>query len=400
MTDTDIRGPILFGVLRVATTAFSREFRLRVVGRRLMGVLGLGVSRLRSHWRTVLLMLCAPVLLGQGNAPVVSAIRYTLEIEVAGQRYSATSVVQRSATPRSALPRELAGSNAFKSRGDGLGIRLADGRAFVSTVPEFIVPPGYDVADASKVARFLAEGKTYPVSNVQLSSRASSKSAFIFDSTVAPKTAWRFDWLNPAATLGPGARIVRYDMTPTDDPPTFDLGKVVPWVVTDRRPSLVSRHPDDEWFGFEAFRARVKQPEVRASAKPVEMSWGTSRTTWLDATDSFAFGSHREKLSDMQQIGLRYSDDLARITLLPEETSAPPTVYVQRTRIPKHRPGNRFEFWSPHVCVLPAGCANILDRAPKGVSAGALIDPTTDVLYLIDLDHFTTETLMFQMDER
>jgi hypothetical protein len=163
---------------------------------------------------------------------------------------------------------------------------------------------------------------------------------------------------------------------------------------------MVSRDPDDEWFGFEAFRARVKQLEVRASAKPVEMISDASKTTWLDATDSFAFGSHREKLSDMQQIGLHYSDDLTRVTLLPEETRVPPTVYVQLTRIPGHRSGSTFEFWSPEVCVLPPGCANILDRAPMGVSAGALINPTTDLLYLVDLDHFTTETFMFQIDER
>jgi hypothetical protein len=144
----------------------------------------------------------------------------------------------------------------------------------------------------------------------------------------------------------------------------------------------------------------VKQPEVRASAKPVEMTSGANSTIWLDATDAFAFGSHREKLSDMQTIGVQYSDDLTRITLLPEETRVPPAVYVQLTRIPRHRSGNRFEFWSPEVCVLPPGCVNILDRAPMGVSAGALINPTTDVLYLVDLDHFTTETFMFQMDER
>jgi hypothetical protein len=355
---------------------------------------------LRTCRQVMLMVVAAPLLSSAAEAPVVSAIRYTLVIEVGGQQYSATSVVQRTATPRSALPPELAGSNAFKSRGEGLGIRLADGRAFVSTIPIFTLPPGYDLRDANKVAQFAREGRSFPIQPAQLSLSTHKTSAFIFDSAVAPKTAWKFDWLDPAATLGPGARILRYDMRPTDDPPTFDLGKIVPWVVIDRRPSMVSRNPDDEWFGFEAFRAKVKQPEVRTSAKPVEMTAGANSTIWLDATDAFAFGSHREKLSDMQTIGVQYSDDLTRITLLPEEARVPPAVYVQLTRIPRHRSGNRFEFWSPEVCVLPPGCANILDRAPMGVSAGALINPTTDVLYLVDLDHFTTETFMFQMDER
>jgi len=348
-----------------------------------------------------LVVVLAPFLTAESKAPpVVSAIRYTLEIEMDGQRYMATSVVQRAAVARSALPPELAGSNAFKSRGEGLGIRLADGRAFVSTIPIFTLPPGYDFRDADKVAEFAREGRSFPVQPAQLSLSTHKTSAFIFDSADAPKTAWKFDWLDPTATLGPGARIVRYDMTPTDDPPTFDIGKIVPWVVIDRRPSMVSRDPDDEWFGFRAFRATVKEPQVRTSAKPVEMISGASRTTWLDATDSFAFGSHLDKLSDVQPIGLRYSDDLARITVLPEQTRIPPTVYVQLARIPRHWPGSPFEFWNPEVCVLPAGCANILRRAPMGVSGGALIDPAAVVLYLIDLDHFTTETSMFQMDEK
>jgi hypothetical protein len=346
----------------------------------------------------VLLIVRVLATCGEAQAaPVVSAIRYTLEIEVDGQKYTATSVVQRTAVPRSELPPSRAGSNAFKWRGEGLGFVLEDGRAFVAAAPEFMVPPGYDVADASKVARFVTEGRTYPVRLAQPPARTNSKSAFIFDNAVAPKTAWKFDWLNPGGTLGPGARIVRYDMMPTDDPPTFDLGKVMPWIVTNRQGSRTLRDSDDEWYGFQAFRARVKQPEVRSSAKPVEMSSGTSSSVWLDATDSIGFGIYRDKFSDMQPIGVRYSEDLTRVTLLPQETAVPPTVYVQQTRIPKHRPGKALEFWSPAICISGAGCANILDRGPAGVPAGALIDPTTELVYLVDLDRFTTDTFMFQM---
>jgi hypothetical protein len=348
----------------------------------------------------LVVVVAAPLLSLAAEAPVVSAIRYTLEIEVGGQQYSATSVVQRMALPRSALPPELAGSNAFKSRGEGLGIRLADGRAFVSTIPIFTLPPGYDLRDANKVAQFAREGRSFPVQYAQLSLSAHRTSAFIFDNAVAPKTAWKFDWLDPAATLGPGARILRYDMTPTDDPPTFDLDKVMPWIVTNRQGSRAIRDPDDEWYGFQAFRARVKQPEVRSAAKPVEMSLGASRVTWLDATDAIGFGIYQQKFSDVQPIGLRYSQDLTRVTLLPEEAFVPPTAYVQQSRIPKHRPGKPLEFWSPAVCILPAGCANILDRGPMGVPAGALIDPATEIVYLVDLGRFTTDTFKFQMDEK
>jgi hypothetical protein len=356
--------------------------------------------RSRPFQLAMVLVIAAPLVSSAAESPVVSAIRYTLEIEVGGQQYSATSVVQRTAAPRSSLPPDRAGSNSFKVSGEGLGIVLADGRALVSTVPTFIVPPGYDAADASKVAEFVAEGKSYPVSPVQLSAQTSPNSAFVFDSAIAPKTAWRFDWLDPAGTLGPGARIVRFVMTPTRDPPTFDLGKIVPWVVIDRRNSPIVTPPDDYWFGLRAYQAKVRQPEVQASAKPVEMISDTGRTTWLDATDSFAFASGwAEKVSDVRPIGVNYSDGLARVTLLPEETPGPPTPYVQRARIPKHRPGNPYEFWSPDICVSPAGCASILDRGPKGMPAGALIDPATEVVYLVELDYFTTGKDSFQRGE-
>jgi REP element-mobilizing transposase RayT len=42
-------------------------------------------------------------------------------------------------------------------------------------------------------------------------------------------------------------------------------------------------------------------------------------------------------------------------------------LFQGHTRIPKHRPRNPYEFWSPDVCVSAVGCSKILDRGPQGV---------------------------------
>jgi hypothetical protein len=333
--------------------------------------------------------------------PVISSIRYTLEVEVAGQRYVATSVAQTVVYSKLKWQFEIGTDYRFRFRGEGLGIRLADGRALAVKYPRFKEPPGYNTTNRATVERFAAEGRSYPVELNPRRLLANPTDAFVFDDAVAPKQAWRFDWLHPERTLGPGARVVRFDMTPTHDPPTSDLGKAVPWVVTDRRtsPRQMIAGDKDSWYGFSAFRAKLTNFEARDEAREIALTTGADLSKWLDATDTVAHRYVSSLVTEAEPIGVQYSDDFGRITLLPDE-GALPTLFVQRARMMRRQPASEVEYWTPVVCIRRAGCADILMR-PSGLSkmTGALINPANDIVYITHLDSFTTANVEFQIDE-
>lgn len=336
------------------------------------------------------------------DAPVISSIRYTLEVDVAGQRYLATSVAQTLVYSKSEWQFEIGTKYVFRSRGEGLGIRLADGRALAVKYPRFKPPPGYHDTDRAIVERFASDGRSYPVELNPKRLFANPTDAFVFDDAVAPKRAWRFDWMHPERTLGPGAQIVRFDMMPTRDPPTFDLGKTVPWVVADRRKSRQQMIPGDEdvWFGFDAFRAKFKNPDPLDEANEVVLTEETHQTKWIDASDRFSRGGMWSLVTDVEPIGVRYSEDFGTITLLGDRSATvAPTLFVQSRRMKRREPANPVEQWTPVVCILHTGCADILSRAP-GLSktTGALINPASDDVYIARRNGFTTANTEFQKD--
>jgi hypothetical protein len=336
-----------------------------------------------------------------GNEPVISSIRYELEIEAGGKRYGAVSVVQTFVYEKSEWTFEIGQKYLYRYRGEGLGIRLDDGRALVVKVPNLKIPRDYKPYDKDVVARFAVEQKSFPIDLRPIGS--GPPQAFVFDDAVAPTQAWRLDWMHPERTLGPGARIVRFDMTPTREPPTFDLDKAVPWVVVDRRKSRQQMIPGDEdvWFGFDAFRAKLKKLDARDDAKEIVLTGEMHQTKWLDATDRFSRGGMWSLVTAVEAIGVRYSADFGTIMLLGDESlTVAPTLFVQRGRMKRREPGNPVEQWAPVVCVVDAGCADILS-GPPGLSkmTGALINPATDDVYIARRDGFTTANTEFQKNE-
>jgi hypothetical protein len=186
------------------------------------------------------------------------------------------------------LAPDLGQQYQYRYQGEGLGIRLDDGRAVAVKRPALWIPPDYKPYDKDVVLRFAAEQKLFPI---ELRSVGTGPPrGFVFDDAVSPSQAWRLDWQHAERTLGRGARIVRFDMTPTREQPTFDLGKAVPWVVIDRRKSPQQMMPSDEdvWFGFEAFRAKLKSLDVREEAKDVTLTEEAHQTKWLDASERFS----------------------------------------------------------------------------------------------------------------
>jgi hypothetical protein len=334
--------------------------------------------------------------------PVISAFRYTLEVEVAEQHYLATSVAQTLVYSKPDWQFEIGTKYFFRFRGEGLGIRFADGRVLAVKYPRFREPPGYDDTNRAIVERFAADGRSYPVELNRERLSANPTDAFVFDDAAAPRQAWRLDWMHPERTLGPGARIVRFDMTPTHDPPTFDLGKIVPWVVVDRRKSRQQMIPGDEdvWFGFDAFRAKFKNLDPLDEAKEVVLTEETHQTKWLDASDRFSRGGMSSLLTEVEPISVRYSEDFGTITLLGDGSpTVAPTLFVQRGRMKRREPANPVEQWTPVVCILHTGCADILSR-PPGLSktTGALINPASDDVYIARRNGFNTANTEFQKD--
>jgi hypothetical protein len=329
----------------------------------------------------------------------VYSIRYTLEVEAGRERYEATSVVQTFVYQKPEWAPDLGERYQYRYRGEGLGIRFDDGRAMAVRLPALWLPPDYKPYDKDVVARFAAEQKSFPIDLRPVGS--GPPEAFVFDDAVAPRQAWRLDWMHPERTLGPGVRIVRFDMTPTRDPPTFDLGKAVPWVVAERRasPRQMFAGDKDSWYGFETFRAKLTNFEARREAREIVLITQVDQTKWLDATDIFAHRYMSSLVREVEPIGVRYSDDFGRITFLPDEAPTP-TLFIQRARMMRRQPRSQVEYWTPVICILRAGCADILVR-PSGLSkmTGALINPVNDLVYIAHLDGFTTVNTRFQIDE-
>jgi hypothetical protein len=342
-------------------------------------------------------------LLSRFQSPVDSAFRYALEIEVNGQRYTATSVAGPRIYSKPEWLPEFGTKFHVQSRGEGLAIRFPDGRALAVKYPIFDDPRGYVETDRESVERFANEGKSYPVKY------GDRTAAFIFDDAVAPKIAWRLDWLHPELALGAGARIVQFTMTPTRDPPTYDLDKTVPWLAIDRRiPALGGRiSSDDVWFGYDAFRAKLSQPKVLAEAKEIELRADGAQATWLDVSPAFArLGAWKVLVSEVEPIAVRYSDDLTRITALPDNSpNGSPTRFIQKTRMPEKlssfnrapgAPAVPVEQWAPIVCIAGAGCVDILDRT----NTAALMRPSDETVYIIRRDSFVAGKSDFQRVER
>jgi len=358
-------------------------------------MIGAGALTIRTHFANTLTGMFA------GPEPVISSIRYTLEIEVQGKRYTATSVVQTYVYEKSEWAFEIGQKYVYRHRGEGLGIRLDDGRAIAVKLRSLKTPPDYKPYDKDVVLRFASEQKSFPIDLRPVGS--GPPQAVVFDDAVAPSQGWRFDWLHPERTLGRGARIARFDMTPTRDPPTFDLGKAVPRVVVDRRKNRQQMIPGDEdvWFGFDAVRARLKNPNPLDETKEVVLSEETHQTKWVDATDRFSGGGMWSLVTEVEPIDVRYSSDFGTITLLVDDKpTVAPTLFVQRERVKRRNPANPVEQWAPIVCILHTGCADILPR-PSGLSktTGALIDPATEDVYIARGDAFTTANTEFQKDE-
>jgi hypothetical protein len=278
---------------------------------------------------------------------------------------------------------------------------LADGRALAVKYPRFKEPPGYDTTNRAIVERFAADGQSYPVELNPKRLFSNPTDAFVFDDAFAPKQAWRLDWMHPERTLGPGARIVRFDMTPTSDPPTFDLGRTVPWLVADRRksPRQIMAADKDSWYGFAAFRAKLSNLAAGEEAEEIVLNTEGDQTKWLDATEIFAHRYMSSLVTETEPIGVQYSEDFGRITLLPDE-GAQPTLFIQRARMIRRQPASQVEYWTPIVCISHLGCADILIR-PSGMSkmTGALINPANDTVYVARPDGFTTANIEFQKDE-
>jgi hypothetical protein len=343
-------------------------------------------------------------LLGGFQSPIDSAFRYALEIEAGGQRYTATSVAGPRIYSKPEWLPEFGTKFHAQSRGEGLAIRFPDGRALAVEYPRSDWPRGYVVTDRESVQRFANEGKSYPV---KYDDRAQERTqAFIFDDAVAPKIAWRFDWLHPELTLGAGARIVQFTMTPTRDPPSYDIDKTVPWLAIDRR-IRGGASSDDVWFGYDAFRAKLSQPKVLAEAKEIELRADGAQTTWLDVSLAFArLGAWKVLVSEVEPIAVRYSDDLTRITALPDNSpDGSPTRFIQATRMPKKlssfnlvtgAPPRPVEWWAPIVCIAGAGCVDILERP----YIAALMRPSDGTVYIIRRDGFVAGKSDFQRVER
>lgn len=355
-------------------------------------LVGAGVLAGRMHFGNALTGLFA------GHEPIISSMRYTLEIDAGSKRYRASSVVQTYVYEKSEWTFEIGQKYVYRYRGEGLGIRLDDGRALAVKLPALWFPRDYKPYDKDVVLRFAAEEKSFPIELRPVGS--GPPNAFVFDDAIAPRQAWRFDWMRPERTLGPGARIVRFDMTPTRDPPIFDLGKAVPWVVVDRRKSRqqMTSGNEDVWFGFDAFRAKLKNPNPLDETKEVVLTEETRQTTWLDVTDRFSRGGMSSLVTEVEPIGVRYSADFGTITLLVDRSpTVAPTLFVQRGWLKLRNPANPVEQWAPVVCILHTGCADILSR-PPGMT-GALINPASDDVYIARRDGFTTANTEFQKDE-
>jgi hypothetical protein len=341
-------------------------------------------------------------LLGGVQSPVISAWRYTLEIEVAGQRYAATSVIEASAYTKPKWQFEIGQQYAFRGRGEGLGIRLADGRALVVKTPASGKPRGYESYNREVVERFLTEGQTFPIELDPRRSTSGPPRGFVLDDAVAPRAAWPLDWLSPDRVLGKGARIVRFDMTPTRDGPTFDIGKSVPWIVIDRRKSPREMFVDatDSWRGFHAFRAKLRIPATRNNAKPVVLSSNGRPSDWLDATEAFSSTSSWKTglVTDVRQIGSELSRDLSLITLGSDDESSAASPFVQRSRLP-HPENDGLWNWTPSVCIPDEGCVDILSHGSHGARTSALISTKSDVVWVIEHDNFTTAAVEFQTEE-
>jgi hypothetical protein len=341
-------------------------------------------------------------LLGGFQSPVISALRYTLEIEVAGQRYATTSVIETKAYTKPVWQFEIGQRYLFRDSGEGLGIRLADGRALVVKTPASWKPRGYESYNGEAVERFLTQRQSFPIELDPRRSTSGPPRGFILDDAVAPKAAWPLDWLSPGLVLGQGARIVRFDMTPTRDAPTFNIGKAVPWVAIDRRKSPREMFIDaaDSWRGFNVFRAKLKIPATRNNAKPVVLSSNGRQSDWLNATEAFSATSSWKTglITDVTQIGSELSDDLSRITLASDDESNAMSPFVQRSRLP-HPENNGVWNWTPSVCIPNRGCADILSQGSFGARTGALIDTLSDVVWVVAHDEFTAASVEFQADE-
>jgi hypothetical protein len=341
-----------------------------------------------------IVQVAAPPLLAASDGPVISAIRYTLEIAVGGQRYVGSSVVQTTIYNKSRLLPEIGQPYRYVYRGEGLGLRLADGRALVVKFPGYWYPPKYEVYKREVVERFAAEGRSFPMELRQIGS--GPPEGLVFDDAIAPKTVWQFDWLHPEATLGADARIVRFDMTPTREPPTFDIGKTIPWFAATRHEHY-GANPQDSWHGYAGFGAKLTGPDALEGAEKVTLTAADASTDWLDASKAFSRGYGRSRLvSNIERVDIQYAPDLTRITVFPERSRAfGPTALIQELQISAQFNKNR-GFWTPILCVAGGGCADIL----AGHRPVALIEPRGDTVYVVERTAVTARKNEFQLDQR
>jgi hypothetical protein len=296
---------------------------------------------------------------------------------------------------KSRLLPEIGQRYRYAYRGEGLGLRFADGRALVVKFPGYSYPPGYEVYRRDVVDRFAAEAQSFPMDLRPIGS--GPPSALVFDDAVAPKVAWRFDWLHPELTLGPGARIVRFDMSPTRAPPTFDLGSIIPWLAADR-PTSYRTNPQDVWCGYNGFRAKLTKPEeTREGAEKVTLGAADQATGWLNASKAFSRGYWRSTLaSNIERVDVQYATDLSQVTVFSERTrDVGQTVLIQKSRIPVQSNKNR-DYWTPILCIAGVGCAEIL----SAYRSAALIEPFGETVYVVERDVITAAKNDFQLDQR
>lgn len=357
-----------------------------------------------SFFLLFLIIFCSAP--SRGEEPVKSSLRYTLEIEFGGQRYVATSVVQTTAYEKPTWLPEIGQRYRFLFQGEGLGLQLPDGRVLVVKFPGYWKPPGFESYKANVVERFVAKGEVFQFQR-DATRNPTPPQAIIFDNATSPKKAWQFDYLHPELTLGRGARIVRFDMQLTRDEPTFNLGKVVPWLATDRRESLYSpRRFEDVWFGYDVFRAKLKYSEVLKNSKKITLTGDGSSSEWLDISDAFLRGDWRnilrsngdnQLISNIERVKVRYSSDLSQITVAPEESGEiPPTEFIRGAEMPRRHPDDAGEQWTPILCISKAGCSDLVGSR----FTIAIMKPSDDTVYVLHRDQFDAEKSEFELKQR
>lgn len=323
----------------------------------------------------------------------MSALRYTMEIEVGGRHHVATSVVQTSAHP---LPSSTVERPAYqlRYRGEALGFRFPDGKALLVSIPVGCAPAGYGSSQgfwyassrAEIVERLTTEARTVPIDFARPGTLSSCPPrAFVLDDAVSPTALWKLDWRRPDVTLGAEARIVRFEMTPTRDAPTFDLAGTVPWAV--RQGSAAT------WRGVSVYRgSSAHSPRDDPKRRIVVSRRSGKRAVLLDVTAEFTTDYH-SLVERLEKVDVRYSDGLARVTVLAgagEDTAStrffPEHLAPRRPAPDPPRPGTVLDVWRPVLCLVDLGCVDILVRPGVSRGEGAVIDPATNTLFAVRLE--------------